>query len=116
MADKPSEPDQKPDTDFAMFIVQAGKGKTHRELTAALQEVSKAVLDTLKPGKIQLTLTFKPQKGVEGALLITDEVKTSTPRYDRPASIFYADEAGALHRNDPRQMSMYDEIIQETAK
>ncbi|MEU0465063.1 hypothetical protein ABZ215_13750 [Amycolatopsis sp. NPDC006131] len=115
MADDSSTPDPNA-PDFAVFITQAGKGKTHRELTAALQEVTKSVLQTLKPGKITLTLTFKPQKGVEGALLITDQVTTSIPRFDRPASIFYADDTGGLHRNDPRQPSLYDEVTQEARR
>lgn len=93
--------------DFAAFLLELAKGRPHRELSEALAEVSKAVVETGKAGKLQLTLQIKQQKGVDGAVLITDDIKKSVPRYDRPATIFYAGEDGELTRSDPHQQALY---------
>jgi hypothetical protein len=92
--------------DFAATLLAIGAGRTHRDLSQQLREVIKACNATFKAGKIQLTLNFKPQKGT-GAMFVTADIKAAKPKFDADPSIFYATEDGALHRNDPKQQSLY---------
>ncbi|MCG3757387.1 hypothetical protein [Amycolatopsis sp. Poz14] len=93
--------------DFAATLLTLAKGKTHADLSAQLAELVTAVTTTHKAGKLTLTLQVKPQKGVDGAVLVTAGVVTSKPRFETPASIFYATDEGALVRNDPNQQPLY---------
>lgn len=110
MTDKSTQ-DTEPQTDtpkdFAALLLEIGKGRTHRALSEAVQEITKAVSATGKAGKLQLTLTFKQQKGVDGALLITDEIKTAAPKFDPPTTLFFADDNGDLHRSNPNQPNLF---------
>ncbi|PXY27411.1 hypothetical protein [Prauserella muralis] len=107
--------EQRPPRDFAAFLLELAKGKTHRELSEALRDVVKGVTQTGKPGKLQLTLQFKKEKGTE-ALLIAGDVKKQAPVFDQPASIFYATELGDLQRTDPNQdeLDYYGSTPKET--
>lgn len=96
-------------TDFAVTLYALNKGRTHAELTELLREISKAVVKTSKPGKLQLTLSFKPQKGTD-AMFVTADVKASKPKFDPAPSIFWATETGDLVRNDPTQQPLFTEI------
>lgn len=100
-----TETDEAPD--FAAMLLNLAKGKTHADLSAKLAELVTAVTTTLKPGKLQLTLEVKPQKGVHGAVLVTANVTARKPAFEQAASIFYATDEGALVRNDPHQESLY---------
>lgn len=93
--------------DFAATLLNLAKGKTHTELSTQLAELVTAVNTTLKPGKLTLTLQVKPQHGVEGAVLVTAAVTSTKPKFEAPASIFYATEKGALVRDDPNQTALY---------
>ncbi|WP_435583355.1 hypothetical protein [Amycolatopsis thermoflava] len=120
MPDTPSTPDASQDEDaprdFAAFILEQARGKTHRELSEALAHIAREVIKTGKPGKLQLTLHLKPQKNVEGAVMVADEIKTGVPKFDRPASIFYATDVGDLVRQDPRQPSLFQSVQQENLR
>lgn len=93
--------------DFAATLLNLAKGKTHAELSTQLAELVTAVTTTLKPGKLTLTLQVKPQHGVEGAVLVTAAVASTKPKFEAPASIFYATDEGRLVRDDPNQASLY---------
>lgn len=97
-------------TDFAVTLVALNKGKTHTDLTEQLRELIKAVTTTKKKGKLTLTLEVKPQHGVEGAVLVTAGVSTTKPKFDQPASIFFATDDGGLVRDDPSQQPLFREI------
>lgn len=100
--------DTKADTpEFAAMLVALAKGRTHKDLSEQLAELVTAVNTTHKAGKLTLTLQVKPQKGVDGAVLVTAGIATNKPRFETPASIFYATDEGALVRNDPNQQSLY---------
>lgn len=103
--------EQKPDDrprDFAAFLLEHARGRSHDELSQALRALVLAVADVNKPGKITYTVHIKPQPKVDGAVLIADEIKCSLPAYDRPESIFFTTETGDLTRNDPHQTRLFD--------
>jgi hypothetical protein len=93
--------------DFALFLMEHARGRSHDELSAALRALVLAVSETGKPGKLSYTLTIKPQAKVDGAVMIADTIKASLPEFDRPESIFYATESGDLTRTDPHQSSLF---------
>lgn len=95
--------------DFAAFLMDHRRGKTHDELSAALRDLVLAVEDTRKPGKITYTLTVKPQERTQGAVMVSDQIKCSLPEHDRSESIFFATPTGELVRNDPRQDALFDQ-------
>ncbi|QFU87852.1 hypothetical protein [Amycolatopsis sp. YIM 10] len=99
------------DTPFALFLYELNKGRPNRELGAKLKELVAEVLKTRKAGTLQLTLTVKPQANVDGAVIIADEIKRKLPAFDRKASIYFADETGALHRDNPTQPTLFEQIV-----
>jgi hypothetical protein len=98
-----------PDTprDFALFLMEHNRGRSHDELSHALRALVLAVAETGKPGKLTYTVTIRPQRKVEGAVLVADAIKASLPEFDRAESIFFATDAGDLTRTDPRQTELF---------
>jgi hypothetical protein len=78
-------------------------GELRMELTDAIKEMVLAVDNAKKPGKITLTLAFKPGKG--GQIEITDDLKAVQPKPEKGSSLFFPTPEGNLERNDPRQPS-----------
>lgn len=91
---------------FATFLIEHARGRSHDELSHRLRELLEAIENTGKGGSITYKLTVKPETRAEHAVLVTDEIKTSLPQLDRPASIFFVDNQMRLQRNDPRQLSL----------
>lgn len=89
---------------FADFLLEAQGGRTHAELSEALQQIAAAVVDTRKAGSLTLTFKIAPlDKGKGDALVITDVIKAVVPQHDRRKSVFFADPSGNLTRDDPSQ-------------
>jgi hypothetical protein len=95
--------------EFAAFLVQTNKGRTHDELSARFAELVRAVRETGKTGVLQLRIEVKPVKGTDGEqVVITDSITAKTPQLDRPASMFFTTDDGGLSRNDPKQAELFD--------
>lgn len=78
------------------------KGKCLIEAQACLQEMVKSVLDTGRKGSISIRLEIEP--GAEpGTVVLRDDVIPKVPKKSKTSSTFYADDSGALHREDPNQ-------------
>ena len=101
--DQATETEPKP---FATFLLEHARGRSHDELSRVLRDLLVAIEDTGKGGSITYTLTIKPETRADHAVLVTDEIKSTTPTLDRPASIFFVDGQYALVRNDPRQLTL----------
>ena len=110
MTDQPSTEDTEQEGDFALALYQLNKGATHQELSDILRELTTAVTTVKKKGKIQLTLEMSPHKGVDGAVFVAVDIKKQIPRFDRPTTIFYSNDAGELLRQDPDQPSLFAQI------
>jgi hypothetical protein len=84
--------------DKGVFIAAAGEAQA---------EVLKAIRSTNQKGKLTITLDIVPVPKTDGAQVsITPSLKVTTPKQSARAKLFFTDEDGALHRNDPNQMEM----------
>lgn len=89
---------------FAEFLQQQARGRTHDELSEALHNLLRAVQETGKGGKVQLTIDVKPLgKGDERQVIVTDSVAVKMPAPKRAETFFFIDDDGNLTRTDPRQ-------------
>ena len=93
--------------EFAAFLVTFNRGRTHDELTTKMAEVVAAVADTGKAGTLTLTIKVTPAKGVDGMVLVEDDVKAKVPTLSRAAAMFYVAEGGILSENHPGQLGMF---------
>ena len=101
MTDQPNDPD------ITDAIRALEKGFFVREATRALAEATAAAVRNERPATV--TLTFKiTQTGTSPSgspiIHITPDVAVKLPRPERAASVFYADDANGLFRQDPAQM------------
>ena len=100
----PTEPHEA--QDFLVFLAAQAGGGTASELSDGLAELVRRVADTGKKGSISLTVAVEPMKGGDGkTMVVKDSISLKLPEYDRTASVYFTDEDGRLHRNDPRQMA-----------
>lgn len=76
-------------------------------LTTASETLSEAALAAYHSGKkatVTLTLTLEPKKGaVNIGAVVTSKIPSTK---QDSLTIFYVDETGGLHRDDPRQREM----------
>lgn len=105
-----------PDREFAWFLLNHARGRTHDELTRLLAQVVLAVQNTGKAGGLTLTVKITPAKNVEGMVRVEDKVKATVPELDRPASMFFVSGEGELCLDDPRQTSMFSIQGEETPR
>lgn len=68
-----------------------------------LAEAVQASGMTGKRASVTLTLTVEPK---QGALNFVAKLTSRMPSAEEPLCIFYADSAGNLHRDDPRQKEL----------
>lgn len=88
---------------FADFLQEQAKGRSHTELSEALQTLVNKVTDTGKKGSLIYKVIVEPMKGDTGVLAVTDDIDLRLPQHDRSGSLFFADRDGNLVRNDPNQ-------------
>jgi hypothetical protein len=91
---------------FSSFVIEQRNGALHAEASDELATLVKAVQDHNKAGSIQITIHVKPGSKGTNTLVVSDEVKIKAPQPDRPATLFFPDENGDLHRSDPRQQQL----------
>lgn len=94
-------PDPRP---FTGFLQEQRRGALHQELSEQLAEAVAAVTEHGKVGSVTLKLSIKPAG--EGMVQIYDAISSKIPEGEKAPSIFYTDDAGGVHRTDPRQMEM----------
>lgn len=100
---------------FVAVLNQLRRGAAVVDASEGLAEVVKAVRKTGKKGKLTITITVVPlNKGA--AVDIVDEVNTKLPKPNMGSSLFFADDDGALMRNDPRQGELKLTVLDDPAK
>lgn len=100
-----TEPNPIEPQDFLVFLAAQAGGGTVTELSDGLAELVRRVADTGKKGSIALTVSVEPMKGGDGkTMVVKDSINLKLPEYDRTAGVYFTDEDGRLHRNDPRQI------------
>jgi hypothetical protein len=87
------------------------QGSIVHELQGDLTKVSKAVSLLGKGGKVTLVIEVSPVKNVPGAVYLSAQISSKIPKPARGADLLYTDATGGLHRNDPRQMDAFDELM-----
>jgi hypothetical protein len=95
--------------EFASVLLEIGKGRLHARLSEQLAEICAAVTETGKKGQLVLKIEVKPlPKADKNTLVVTGSSAAKAPESDdaSPTSVFFADDAGNLTRNDPRQMTL----------
>lgn len=103
--------------DFAAVFMQHQKGRAHAEASELLQEAVEAVKETGKAATLTVKLRIERSKDVAHIVKISDTVTASIPQEKRPASIWYTGVGdGTLHRNDPRQGSLFGEDGEEPTR
>lgn len=96
--DKNVEPRGRPFTDT---LGELENGGFLKELTEATYNISHAVRETRKKGKLKITLNFTPTG--RGSVQIDAEFEANEPEHDRPSTIFFQTPDGTLLRDDPNQ-------------
>ncbi len=92
------------DRAFLNIITNHKGGGVITELSAALKQVTAAVQQSGRVGKVTMTMELRPaSKGTIGTLIFNTKVKATAPEFEPPSSIFYADADFNLVRDDPNQ-------------
>jgi hypothetical protein len=82
-------------------------GKTITDVSAAIRNVTAAVREHCKPGKVVLTLTIYPAtKSNEQALGFEADIVEKLPRGEAYAGLFFADDQNNLVRDNPHQQDI----------
>lgn len=98
-------PDALMDSTALTVLQNTRRGEVLNDVGAALREVAGAVMLTGKDGKVTIELAVS-KSTIDGALIITDEVKAKVPKSKKPSALFYADDDGNLLREDPKQQTL----------
>jgi hypothetical protein len=91
---------------FTMMLAKLRRGQTLEELSEVLVEAQDRCKETGKMAEITLKVKIKPEKGMPGMYMITDEIKKRLPEFDRGASVMFEDANMQLQLEDPRQQKM----------
>jgi hypothetical protein len=88
---------------FLDFLREQRNGVMHDQLSDRLQECVAAVTSDGGTAKLTITITVKEAGAGQGALMVTDDIKTTLPKEKVGGSIFFATPDNNLIREDPKQ-------------
>lgn len=88
----------KPATDT---LRELENGEVVCDLTAQIQKVTAAAIETRKAGSITLTLKIAPTG--RGNITVDAQIASKIPEHDRPSTGFFTTPDGQLIRDDPNQ-------------
>lgn len=106
-----TEPDQQ---DFAAVLMSHDKGRIHTEASRKLTEAVEAVMETGKAATITVKIKVATVKDLD-AVKLDAQVTASIPR-EPSKSIWYVDDDNSLHRNDPRQKSLFEDATENVVR
>lgn len=92
-----------------MFLNTIGvlnKGGTSAELDEALAQAVNAVKATGKVAKISFEITIRPADKDGDTVMVEDAIKVKTANPPRKAALFFTDDHGRLHRDNPNQTTL----------
>lgn len=92
---------------FAKVIREHRDGSLHADLSDALAEIVRGVVDQGKNGTLTLKLRIGPGPA-PGTIVLSPDVKADVPTEPMEAALFFHDDSGNLSRRDPRQLSIDD--------
>lgn len=92
--------------DFENYLLVAlpklGGGETTYAIGESLYDAIKAAQQTGKKASVTIRLEVKAVGG-RGQIEIAEKITSKLPDFDRSGAIFFTDDDGRLHREDPRQ-------------
>lgn len=88
---------------FAQFLHEYREGALSGELGEALNQLTQAVVETDKVGKLTVTLTVRPAARRADMVIVSDEIKLAAPQADREQALFFVDANANLTRRNPNQ-------------
>lgn len=92
-----------PDASFLATAQRHAGGAILTEMSTALADVVRGVLQTAGKGSVTLKIDVAPAGRGKAALVVTHEVKAKVPVEKASGSIWFGTDAGELVRNDPNQ-------------
>lgn len=99
------ENEQQP-SEFAAVLTQHAKGAAHDKATKLLSEAVEAVRQTGKNASVTVTLKLSAVKNNSAVVSIEDSITAKIPE-EKHGSMWFSDESGGLHRNDPTQYDLF---------
>ncbi|WP_198077561.1 hypothetical protein [Acinetobacter calcoaceticus] len=99
-------------TSFCQTLGNLQHGDTLAQLDDLLSEALQASNDTGKVSKVTVSLTIKPNG--RGTYKITDDVKSTLPKFDKEPTVLFTDGDQQLVREDPRQQKLKLEQVSES--
>lgn len=99
-------------TSFCQTLSNLQHGYSLQELDQLLTEALQASQDTGKVSKVSVTLTIKPNGA--GTYKITDDIKSTLPKFEKEATLLFTDGEQQLVREDPRQQKLKLEQVQSS--
>jgi hypothetical protein len=111
MAKTPRDDDHEPDdpddygapATFHTFLEEFAHGAVNRRLTSRLSELVLACNQTGEKGSLTVKINVQAKGGMAQ---VSIGVKTSKPEGALPADMFFPDEEGRLHTENPRQRKL----------
>ena len=94
--------------ELVQFLVPLAEGTLVPDLVNEIHEVVKAVREVRSAGNITLKIEIEPCKGSVHQLVVKGSIASKPPKMPRPMSLYFSDEDGGLHRNDPTQLTFKD--------
>ncbi|MBO0883298.1 MAG: hypothetical protein J2P17_23775 [Mycobacterium sp.] len=95
-------------TEFASVLLNHAKGRAHDEASRLLREAVEAVQRTGKNASVTVKLAVTAVANIPNAFKLTDKVTAAIPE-DPRTSMWFGDDQGGLHRNDPNQRPLWDD-------
>lgn len=94
--------------EFATVLLQHRKGIEHDRATETLRDAVEAVKQTGKAAKVAVAVEIKPVSNVPNAVKLTVKVNETIPE-EIESSMWFTDDEGGLHRNDPTQRPLWED-------
>lgn len=96
--------------DFATVLLNMSDGESHKELSDRLRELVQAVRSTGKKGTLTYVIEVAPagKNLAQSTVILGDKITSKIPEFARQSSMFFADDTGALMRDNPNQLSLWD--------
>lgn len=91
---------------FLASLQRHRAGQVLDEASVKLAEVVAGVMATGKPGSLTVKLVVKAASRGQGAVVMTDQVSAKVPQLQSVDSFWFADGAGNLCKDDPRQRDL----------
>lgn len=93
---------------FAAILQDINGGEFADQLAVDVQDLTRAVRELGRKGKLTITFEVGPRKGMNTALNVTAKRDLKMPAEEPIESVFFADAGGNLLRDDPRQLALPD--------